>query len=156
MVCRPATTVLPLQQCASKLCHSGPPPSLDLLLERDPSAPACTLRPFTPHPQEALEAAEAAPVLLAVSHPPPDILPHPTGVTVADLNRPEHHLDPQAWRPDIHQAAMELPGLGNRGTPQHYWKHEVSQGLQSEGGMSTLGGPFALACGFGTFSLVHG
>ena len=120
--------------------YSGPPPSLDLLLERDPSAPACTLQPLPPHPQQAPKPTQAPPVLLDVRAPPPDILPHPSGATVADLTRPEHQFDPHAWRPDVHQAVMDLPGLGNMGSTKQYWKHEVSQCFQPEGTVLPLSG----------------
>ena len=86
---------------------AGPTPRLDLLLERDPATPTCSLPPLhppgplgAPPPAAAPEAHADLPGLEALP-PPADILPHSSGATVSDLTGPEHQFQPQAWRPEV-------------------------------------------------------
>ena len=100
-----------------------------------------SLHPPTPTPQPpASPQAGSSPPSATRRDPPPDILPHPSGATVADLTRPEQQFDPHAWRPDVHHVAMDLPGLGNMGSTKQYWKHEVSQCFRPEGTALPLSG----------------
>lgn len=95
---------------------AGPTPRLDLLLERDPATPTCSLTPMHPPgplgaPPPAFPQARADLLGLGALPPPPNILPHPSGATVSDLTRPEHQLQPQAWRPEIEPHLYVLDSL---------------------------------------------
>ena len=92
------------------LCLAGPPPRLDLLLERDPATPSCSLPPLPPPPPSPLDAPEA-PFGMGHRNPLPDILSHLSGAAVSNLNRPEHQFVPQAWRPELDPQLSGLESL---------------------------------------------
>lgn len=68
------------------------------------------LQPATAYMSNQVAAAGVRRPGDTLPHPPPDILPHPSGATVSDLTRPEHQFEP--WRPDLEARLRELESAG--------------------------------------------
>lgn len=94
------------------LCHAGPPPALDLLLERDHAHPACSLAP-QPLPPPAPAAARGGAASLTS---PPVAPPRPSDALNTFLTNPGP-LEPLPWKPELGSES-----LGGR-----YWNHEDEQ-----------------------------
>ena len=95
---------------------AGPPPRLDLLLERGPASPSCHLPRLPPPPPPALDALKV-PVSMGHLYPPADILPHPSGANISDL--PQHNPLPghQSWGPELDPQLYGFESLGGPFSP---------------------------------------
>ncbi|KAL3163403.1 hypothetical protein ABBQ32_009785 [Trebouxia sp. C0010 RCD-2024] len=91
----------------------GPPPALDLLLEKDLVHPACSLAP-QPQAPPALTATHGA----ASLRPNPAALPQPSGAPNSVVT-PPGPPELQPWRPGLAQEFLGSDSLGGL-----YWNHE--------------------------------